>query len=190
MLTIVCLAFALGSCRERPAGDPAALTIGVIPKGATHEHWKRVRLGAEKAAAEFRAKGVPVQVRWKGPLREDDREQHVQVVEGFVSQRLSGLVLAPLDSHALVRPVEEADDSPDHAAFGAARGSERRAGAGGASSRQHRGAAGGGVGGVRRFSDGLPMDGDGRQVFMIVDGRPAAPDGTTCKARAGKWSAS
>ena len=108
MLSIVCLALALGSCRERPAGDPAALTIGVIPKGATHEHWKRVRLGAEKAAAEFRAKGVPVQVLWKGPLREDDREQQVQVVEGFVSQRLSGLVLAPLDSHALVRPVEEA----------------------------------------------------------------------------------
>jgi ribose transport system substrate-binding protein len=80
----------------------------VIPKGATHEHWMRVRLGAEKAAAEFRAKGVPVQVLWKGPLREDDREQQVQVVEGFVSQRVNGLVLAPLDSHALVRPVEEA----------------------------------------------------------------------------------
>ena len=33
--------------------------------------------------------------------------------------------------------------------------------------------------GFAGFSDGLPMDGDGRQVFMIVDGRPPAPDGTT-----------
>ena len=33
--------------------------------------------------------------------------------------------------------------------------------------------------GFAGFSDGLPMDGDGRQVFMIVDGRPPVPDGTT-----------
>jgi ribose transport system substrate-binding protein len=102
------LAIALGSCRDPRPGTAAALTIAVVPKGATHEHWKRVRVGAEKAAAEYRAKGVVVEVVWKGPLREDDREQQVQVVEGFVSQRVSGLVLAPLDSRALVRPVEEA----------------------------------------------------------------------------------
>lgn len=87
---------------------PAGFRIAVVPKGSTHEHWKRVHLGAEKAAAEFRAKGVPVEVIWKAPLREDDREQQVQVVEGFTSQKVSGLVLAPLDSHALMRPVEEA----------------------------------------------------------------------------------
>ncbi|HEX9109660.1 MAG TPA: substrate-binding domain-containing protein, partial [Longimicrobiales bacterium] len=39
----------------------------------------------------------------------DDREQQVQVVEGFISQGVSGIVLAPLDSHALARPVEEAE---------------------------------------------------------------------------------
>ena len=94
-----------------PAGGavPAAsLTIAVIPKGATHEHWARVKLGAEKAAAELTAAGTPVQVIWKGPLREDDREQQIQVVEGFISQGVKGIVLAPLDSRALKRPVEEA----------------------------------------------------------------------------------
>ena len=80
----------------------------MIPKGATHEHWARVKLGAEKAAAELTAAGTPVQVIWKGPLREDDREQQIQVVEGFISQGVKGLVLAPLDSRALKRPVEEA----------------------------------------------------------------------------------
>lgn len=107
-LALAGLAFGLAACRNRQGDGPSTLTIGVVPKGATHEHWKRVHIGAEKAAAEFRAKGVSVQVLWKGPLREDDREQQVQVVEGFVSQRVSGLVLAPLDSRALVRPVEEA----------------------------------------------------------------------------------
>jgi len=88
--------------------DTKAITIGFVPKGSTHEHWKRVRIGAEKAAAELTASGTPVQVIWKGPLREDDREQQLQVVEGFTSQGVSGIVLAPLDSTALRRPVEEA----------------------------------------------------------------------------------
>ena len=57
-LALACLAFGLASCRERPAGGSSVLTIAVVPKGATHEHWKRVHVGAEKAAAEFRAKGV------------------------------------------------------------------------------------------------------------------------------------
>ena len=82
--------------------------IGMIPKGSTHEHWKRVHAGAEKAVREFAASGVRVDVLWKAPIREDDREQQVEVVEGFVSQGVSGLVLAPLDSRALIRPVEEA----------------------------------------------------------------------------------
>jgi ribose transport system substrate-binding protein len=96
-----------GSSSSTPPGS-TSLPIAVIPKGSTHEHWKRVHLGAEKAAAELRAAGVPVQVIWKGPIREDDREQQIQVVEGFVSQGVKGLVLAPLDNRALVRPVEEA----------------------------------------------------------------------------------
>jgi ribose transport system substrate-binding protein len=49
-----------------------------------------------------------VELVWKGPLREDDREQQVQVVESFASQGVDGIVLAPLDAKALVRPVEEA----------------------------------------------------------------------------------
>ncbi|MBA3440615.1 MAG: substrate-binding domain-containing protein [Pyrinomonadaceae bacterium] len=83
-------------------------TIAVIPKGSTHEHWKSVHAGALKAAQEFAAAGTEVEVIWKGPIREDDREQQIQTVEGFISQGISGIVLAPLDSRALVRPVDEA----------------------------------------------------------------------------------
>ena len=106
ILSVSMLAGACGGGRE--AAAPGALRIAVVPKGSTHEHWKRVHAGAEKAAAEYRKAGVPVDVLWKAPIREDDREQQVQVVEGFISQRVNGLVLAPLDSHALLRPVEEA----------------------------------------------------------------------------------
>jgi ribose transport system substrate-binding protein len=67
-----------------------------------------VHAGAVQASRELSASGDSVRVIWKGPLREDDREQQVQVVEGFVSQGVNGIVLAPLDNRALVRPVEEA----------------------------------------------------------------------------------
>jgi ribose transport system substrate-binding protein len=100
------LAAACGS--QSAPGGAKEIRIGMVPKGSTHEHWKRVHLGAEKAAAEYRKAGVPVTVLWKSPIREDDREQQVEVVEGFISQGVSGLVLAPLDSSALMRPVEEA----------------------------------------------------------------------------------
>ena len=83
-------------------------TIAVVPKGTTHPFWKSVNAGAIKAAADYKTQGVDVDLIWKGPLREDDREQQIQVVEGFISQGVNGIVLAPLDSKALIRPVEEA----------------------------------------------------------------------------------
>lgn len=82
--------------------------IAVIPKGTTHEFWKSINAGAIKAQRELAAEGIAVNVIWKGPLKEDDREQQVQVVENFVGRRVSGIVLAPLDSKALVAPVETA----------------------------------------------------------------------------------
>lgn len=91
---------------SKAAGN--ALKLAVIPKGTTHEFWKSIHAGAVQAAQELSARGTRVDIIWKGPLREDDREQQVQVVEGFISERVDGIVLAPLDLHALVRPVEEA----------------------------------------------------------------------------------
>jgi ribose transport system substrate-binding protein len=49
-----------------------------------------------------------VEIIWKGPLREDDRDQQIQVVENFMARHVSAIVLAPLDSHALVNPVHNA----------------------------------------------------------------------------------
>jgi ribose transport system substrate-binding protein len=93
------------------AGGGKTFTLAVIPKGTTHEFWKSIHAGAAQAAQELTAAGDSVRIIWKGPLREDDREQQVQVVEGFTSQGVSGIVLAPLDSRALVRPVEEAKNA-------------------------------------------------------------------------------
>jgi ribose transport system substrate-binding protein len=82
--------------------------IAVIPKGTTHEFWKSINAGAVKAQRELATQGVTVNIIWKGPLKEDDREQQVQVVENFIGQRVSAIVLAPLDKRGLVAPVETA----------------------------------------------------------------------------------
>jgi ribose transport system substrate-binding protein len=108
----VLAAAACGDAGSKQAASGGAagksLSIAVIPKGTTHEFWKSIHAGAVQAAQELTASGDTVKIIWKGPLREDDREQQVQVVEGFTSQGVSGIVLAPLDNRALVRPVEEA----------------------------------------------------------------------------------
>lgn len=94
---------------EGPAGEggaaPAAgrLKIAVIPKGTTHEFWKSVHAGAVKAAKE-----VDVDIVWKGPLKEDDLKAQVDVVNTFVAQGVSGIVLAPLNDTALRGPVKAA----------------------------------------------------------------------------------
>lgn len=90
------------------AGGPKAMQIAVIPKGTTHEFWRSIEAGARKAEQELNAAGTAVEIIWKGPLKEDDRDQQIQVVENFTTRRVKGIVLAPLDSQALVRPVETA----------------------------------------------------------------------------------
>jgi len=109
-LLFLLLALVSVSCTKPEAtATKKKLTIAVIPKGTTHEFWKSIHAGSIKAAQELTAEGTHVEVIWKGPLREDDREQQIQVVEGFAAQGVSGIVLAPLDDRALVRPVSDAD---------------------------------------------------------------------------------
>ena len=101
--------FLVAACAQpekAPVGQ--SFTIAVIPQGSTHEFWKSIHAGAIKAGRDEAAQKIKVDIIWKGPMREDDREQQVQVVEGFLTQRVNGIVLAPFDKNALVRPVEEA----------------------------------------------------------------------------------
>lgn len=108
---LLALALLAGANCNRSKSNSKKLTIAVIPKGTSHEFWKSIHAGSIKAQRELSTNGVEVEVIWKGPLKEDDREQQIQVVEGFTSQGVNGIVLAPLDNRALARPVEEARSS-------------------------------------------------------------------------------
>jgi ribose transport system substrate-binding protein len=108
----VFLALALGCAQNAPeeqsssaseSSQPDKLKIAVIPKGTTHEFWKSIHAGAIKAGRE-----VGAEIIWKGPQKEDDREQQIQVVQGFITSDVDGIVVAPLDSVALVKPIRDA----------------------------------------------------------------------------------
>lgn len=106
-----CLLAGVWSCQKPGSNKPEASTkpaasaatrptIAVIPKGTTHVFWKSVEAGAKRAGEELN-----VEIIWKGPLKENDRAQQIQVVQQFISQGVAGIALAPLDSKALIAPV-------------------------------------------------------------------------------------
>lgn len=106
------LCLALGGCADKvaetkssaAAGTKKKYRIAVIPKGTTHEFWKSVHAGADNAAREL----GNVEIYWKGPLLENDRDGQVSVVQDFITKKVDGICLAPLDSQALVPYVNEA----------------------------------------------------------------------------------
>jgi ribose transport system substrate-binding protein len=112
----LCLSL-LGACSKEPSDAPSVgdgsaaaktkvLKIAVIPKGTTHEFWKAVRAGAVKASRELK-----VAVTYKGPLKEDDLKQQIDLVQNFTAQKVDGIVLAPLNDKALRGPVKGAKRS-------------------------------------------------------------------------------
>jgi ribose transport system substrate-binding protein len=88
-------------------GTTKKLRVAVIPKGTTHVFWKSVHAGAEKAAKEL----GDVEILWKGPHLENDRDEQIKVVQDFVTNKVDAICLAPLDKQALVGVVNEAVDA-------------------------------------------------------------------------------
>jgi len=98
VLTCIC-----GCSRKTEEASTGRLTIAVIPKGTTHEFWKSVHAGARQAAQE-----LDVDIIWQGPMREDDRESQITVIENLINKGVDGIVLAPLDDTGLRMPVAQA----------------------------------------------------------------------------------
>lgn len=86
------------------AATPKKFRIAVIPKGTTHEFWKSVHYGAQRAAEEI----GNVEILWQGPPLESDRGEQIKLVQNFITKKVHGICLAPLDSQALVAVVLEA----------------------------------------------------------------------------------
>ena len=97
ILLIACLAMI--ACGGEPP-RPSKTTIAVIPKGTTHEFWKSIHAGAVKAQRE-----LDIEIIWKGPLKEDNREDQIALVETFIARGVSGIVLAPSTTRPFACPL-------------------------------------------------------------------------------------
>jgi ribose transport system substrate-binding protein len=104
VITVAMVFIAAGCVRKKAEESAQKYTIAVIPKGTSHEFWKSVEAGAKAADIEM----PDVEVIWKGPVEENDRSAQIQIVQQFVAKGVSGIVLAPLDDIALLRPVQAA----------------------------------------------------------------------------------
>ncbi len=108
-LSLVAVLLCVAGCGRGPAATSATAdgkkkpVIAVIPKAISHEFWKSVHAGAVEGAKE-----AGVEIIWKGPITESDREQQINVVEDFITRAVDGICLAPLDSQALMPAVADA----------------------------------------------------------------------------------
>jgi ribose transport system substrate-binding protein len=96
------IAFLFAGCG--PSAPAARFRIAVIPKGTTHDFWKAIHAGAEKAAGERGG----IRIFWEGPSQEDQRQEQQNIVERFTSEAVDAIILAPCDKQSLVAPVEAA----------------------------------------------------------------------------------
>ena len=103
ILGCILLAFSCHSTKSPAKATLQELRLAVIPMGTTHEFWKAIHAGAKKAAEE-----LGVEIIWKGPLKEDDRNEQIQIVETMIDRGVDALILTPLDDRALIAPVAEA----------------------------------------------------------------------------------
>src|SRR5437868_15114072 len=97
-LLLTALLLTAGGCNRAPSR-----VVGVGPKGANHIFWQTVHAGAIKAAREFH-----FEIEWNAPTLEVDSSRQIEIVESMINRRLAGIVLAPVDRHALVAVVERA----------------------------------------------------------------------------------
>lgn len=108
---LACL-FALTGCD--PGGSTATTSpagtsnqprrqIAVIAKSTVNAYWKAVESGAKEAGKE-----AGVEILWTGPDAETNHTQQANMVDNMVNRGVAGIVLAPTNVEALVRPVDTA----------------------------------------------------------------------------------
>ena len=103
VLVAVITTILFAGCEHREGGHTTNPVVAVIPKGTSHEFWKTVHAGANEAGSKN-----DLEIIWKGPAREDDRDEQIKVVETFVARGVDAIVIAPLDDTALVPSLKEA----------------------------------------------------------------------------------
>ncbi|TYP79264.1 ABC transporter substrate-binding protein [Paenibacillus methanolicus] len=82
------------------------LYIPVISKGFQHQFWQAVKIGAEKAAAEF-----DVEITFEGPETEQQVDKQLEMLQVALDKKPSAIGFAALDSQASIPLLKKAQDA-------------------------------------------------------------------------------
>ena len=88
---------------KQPAPADPKWRIAVVPKGTAHIFWQTVHSGALAAGHEFNA-----EIIWKGTDEEIQHAQQSDILEGFITAGVDGLVVAPTQADSQVAVIEKA----------------------------------------------------------------------------------
>ena len=80
--------------------------IAVISKGFQHQFWQAVKLGVEKAAAEF-----DVTATFEGPDGEGAVDRQLDMISTALSKKPAAISVAAIDSQATVPLLQQAKDA-------------------------------------------------------------------------------
>lgn len=98
---LVLMAFSLvavgGSAEEEK------LTFGLVVMSTNSDYWLVLKDGAQEAAD-----AVGAELVFTGPADNNDIQGQVAIVESLINSQVDAILLTPLDSDALVAPVEKA----------------------------------------------------------------------------------
>ncbi|THF75246.1 ABC transporter substrate-binding protein [Cohnella fermenti] len=84
----------------------AKLYIPIISKGFQHQFWQAVKIGAEKAAAEYN-----VEITFEGPETEEQVDKQLEMLQVALDKKPSAIGFAALDSQASLPLLQKAEDA-------------------------------------------------------------------------------
>ena len=97
-------------CGDRPSDGSGAsnprLHVAFIVKSSTDPFWLDAIAGGRRAA-----EGLNIDIEVLTPIDESNIAEQVAMVEDVVQKGVDGIVLAPVDSDALVGAVERANEA-------------------------------------------------------------------------------
>lgn len=93
-VALVCLALSAAACNRSPR------TVAVIPRTCGTALWEPAHAGAATAA---RAAGL--NLYWNGPMRDDDIQTQISLIEKSVDRGMAGIIVSPIQTLPMRTPI-------------------------------------------------------------------------------------
>ncbi|MDR2144172.1 MAG: autoinducer 2 ABC transporter substrate-binding protein [Treponema sp.] len=110
VLVLAVLVFLTGAVFAGPQGQGSgAVKIAMMPKFKGENYFDACKVGAEEAVKELAAAGNAVEFLYDGPPQDQATNQkQVDILEGWIAQKVSVIILSPNDPTAIAPTLKKA----------------------------------------------------------------------------------